>query len=163
MKKIGVVLACGLVFGVAWGKRMSPVTLILAGLVLGLYCGAVNSLLALFHYDQLQGMFLWGTGALNQQDWSAVQFLLPRLLVAGLLAALLLRPLTLLGLDDGADPAGRGQGERPGHHRDAGQGQHAAARHLRGRDRRGQRDEQHRKHECERLERRPARPDGGPR
>ncbi len=98
---VGAIVVGGLVFGVAWGKRMSPVTLILAGLVLGLYCGAVNSLLALFHYDQLQGMFLWGTGALNQQDWSAVQFLLPRLLVAGLLAALLLRPLTLLGLDDG--------------------------------------------------------------
>ncbi|HAT3793940.1 TPA: Fe(3+)-hydroxamate ABC transporter permease FhuB [Serratia marcescens] len=97
----GAIVVGGLVFGVAWGKRMSPVTLILAGLVLGLYCGAVNSLLALFNYDQLQGMFLWGTGALNQQDWSAVQFLLPRLLVAGLLAALLLRPLTLLGLDDG--------------------------------------------------------------
>ncbi|CVH45459.1 TPA: Fe(3+)-hydroxamate ABC transporter permease FhuB [Serratia marcescens] len=98
---VGAIVVGGLVFGVAWGKRMSPVTLILAGLVLGLYCGAVNSLLALFNYDQLQGMFLWGTGALNQQDWSAVQFLLPRLLVAGLLAALLLRPLTLLGLDDG--------------------------------------------------------------
>ncbi|BEL72270.1 MULTISPECIES: Fe(3+)-hydroxamate ABC transporter permease FhuB [Serratia] len=98
---VGAIVVGGLVFGVAWGKRMSPVTLILAGLVLGLYCGAVNSLLALFNYDQLQGMFLWGTGALNQQDWSAVRFLLPRLLVAGLLAALLLRPLTLLGLDDG--------------------------------------------------------------
>jgi iron complex transport system permease protein len=98
---VGAIVVGGLVFGVAWGKRMSPVTLILAGLVLGLYCGAVNSLLALFHYDQLQGIFLWGTGALNQQDWSAVQFILPRLLVAGLLAALLLRPLTLLGLDDG--------------------------------------------------------------
>lgn len=98
---MGAIVVGGLVFGVAWGKRMSPVTLILAGLVLGLYCGAVNSLLALFHYDQLQGMFLWGTGALNQQDWSAVLFLLPRLLVAGALAALLLRPLTLLGLDDG--------------------------------------------------------------
>ncbi|HFF9519247.1 TPA: Fe(3+)-hydroxamate ABC transporter permease FhuB [Serratia marcescens] len=98
---VGAIVVGGLVFGVAWGKRMSPVTLILAGLVLGLYCGAVNSLLALFNYDQLQGMFLWGTGALNQQDWIAVQFLLPRLLVAGLLAALLLRPLTLLGLDDG--------------------------------------------------------------
>ncbi|WP_164057085.1 Fe(3+)-hydroxamate ABC transporter permease FhuB [Serratia marcescens] len=97
----GAIAVGGLVFGVAWGKRMSPVTLILAGLVLGLYCGAVNSLLALFNYDQLQGMFLWGTGALNQQDWSAVQFILPRLLVAGALAALLLRPLTLLGLDDG--------------------------------------------------------------
>ncbi len=98
---VGAIVVGGLVFGVAWGKRMSPVTLILAGLVLGLYCGAVNSLLALFHYDQLQGMFLWGTGALNQQDWSAVRLLLPRLLVAGALAALLLRPLTLLGLDDG--------------------------------------------------------------
>ncbi|HAT5002269.1 Fe(3+)-hydroxamate ABC transporter permease FhuB [Serratia marcescens] len=98
---VGAIVVGGLVFGVAWGKRMSPVTLILAGLVLGLYCGAVNSLLALFHYDQLQGMFLWGTGALNQQDWSAVQFILPRLLVASALAALLLRPLTLLGLDDG--------------------------------------------------------------
>jgi ABC-type Fe3+-siderophore transport system permease subunit len=98
---VGAIVVGGLVFGVAWGKRMSPVTLILAGLVLGLYCGAVNSMLALFHYDQLQGMFLWGTGALNQQDWSAVQFILPRLLVAGALAALLLRPLTLLGLDDG--------------------------------------------------------------
>ncbi|CAI1005782.1 Iron(III)-hydroxamate import system permease protein fhuB [Serratia marcescens] len=98
---VGAIVVGGLVFGVAWGKRMSPVTLILAGLVLGLYCGAVNSLLALFHYDQLQGMFLWGTGALNQQDWSTVQFILPRLLVAGVLAALLLRPLTLLGLDDG--------------------------------------------------------------
>ncbi|MBS7522520.1 Fe(3+)-hydroxamate ABC transporter permease FhuB [Serratia ureilytica] len=98
---VGAIAVGGLVLGVAWGKRMSPVTLILAGLVLGLYCGAVNSLLALFNYDQLQGMFLWGTGALNQQDWSAVQFILPRLLVAGLLAALLLRPLTLLGLDDG--------------------------------------------------------------
>ncbi|MBH2874904.1 Fe(3+)-hydroxamate ABC transporter permease FhuB [Serratia marcescens] len=98
---VGAIVVGGLVFGVAWGKRMSPVTLILAGLVLGLYCGAVNSRLALFHYDQLQGMFLWRTGALNQQDWSAVQFILPRLLVAGALAALVLRPRTLLGLDDG--------------------------------------------------------------
>jgi ABC-type Fe3+-siderophore transport system permease subunit len=47
---------CGgaLVFGVAWGKRLSPVTLILAGLVVSLYCGAINQLLVLFHHDQLQ-------------------------------------------------------------------------------------------------------------
>lgn len=97
----GAIVVGALVFGVAWGKRMSPVTLILAGLVLGLYCGAVSSLLALFNYEQLQGLFLWSTGSLNQQDWSAVQFILPRLLLAALLAALLIRPLTLLGLDDG--------------------------------------------------------------
>ncbi len=44
---------------------------------------------------------MWSSGALNQQDWSTVQFLLPRLLISGILAAFLIRPLTLLGLDDG--------------------------------------------------------------
>lgn len=43
-----------IVFGVAWGKRLSPVTLILAGLVVSLYCGAINQLLVIFHHDQLQ-------------------------------------------------------------------------------------------------------------
>ncbi|HEY1847319.1 MAG TPA: Fe(3+)-hydroxamate ABC transporter permease FhuB [Buttiauxella sp.] len=90
-----------LVFGVAWGKRLSPVTLILAGLVLSLYCGAVNQLLAIFHHDQLQNMFLWSTGALNQQDWNSVNGLWPRLVGGLLLTLLLLRPLTLMGLDDG--------------------------------------------------------------
>ncbi len=95
-------LAIGvLVFGVAWGKRLSPVTLILAGLVLSLYCSAVNNLLALFHYQQLENVFLWSSGALNQQDWHGVAFLLPRLAIALLLSMLLIRPMTLLGVDDG--------------------------------------------------------------
>ncbi|AIR65269.1 iron ABC transporter [Cedecea neteri] len=98
---IGAAVVGLLVFGVAWGKRMSPVTLILAGLVLSLYCGAVNQLLAIFHHDQLQNMFLWSTGSLNQQDWSSVESLWPRLLGGLLLTLLLLRPLTLMGLDDG--------------------------------------------------------------
>ncbi|MBS0968941.1 Fe(3+)-hydroxamate ABC transporter permease FhuB [Chimaeribacter arupi] len=97
----GALLVGVLVFGVAWGKRMSPVTLILAGLVLSLYCGAVNGLLALFNYDQLQSLFLWSSGALNQQDWHIAGFLWPRLVLALVLALLLLRPMTLLGLDDG--------------------------------------------------------------
>lgn len=90
-----------LVFGVAWGKRLSPVTLILAGLVVSLYCGAINQLLALFHHDQLQSMFLWSTGTLTQTDWSGVQQLWPKLIGVALLTLLLLRPLTLMGLDDG--------------------------------------------------------------
>jgi len=98
---IGAAVVGLVVFGVAWGRRLSPVTLILAGLVLSLYCGAVNQLLAIFNYDQLQNMFLWSTGSLNQQDWSSVQTLWPRLLGGLVLTLLLLRPLTLMGLDDG--------------------------------------------------------------
>lgn len=97
----GSVIVGLLVFGVAWGKRLSPVTLILAGLVLSLYCGAINQLLALFHHDQLQSMFLWSTGSLNQNDWQQVQNVWPRLLGGVLLTLVMLRPLTLMGLDDG--------------------------------------------------------------
>ncbi|WP_230492831.1 Fe(3+)-hydroxamate ABC transporter permease FhuB [Martelella alba] len=98
---IGALAIGGLVFGVSWGRRLSPVTLILAGLVLGLYCGAARSLLALFNYEQLQSIFLWSSGMLNQQDWNSVRFLWPRLAVGLLAVLLMLRPLTLLGLDDG--------------------------------------------------------------
>jgi len=89
------------VFGVAWNKRLSPITLILAGLVVSLYCGAVNQLIVIFHHDQLQSVFLWSTGALNQTDWSVVSRLWPQLLGGVMLTLLLLRPLTLMGLDDG--------------------------------------------------------------
>ncbi|MGF6436876.1 Fe(3+)-hydroxamate ABC transporter permease FhuB [Kosakonia sp. 1610] len=98
---LGACAVGALVFGVAWGKRLSPVTLILAGLVVSLYCGAINQLLALFHHDQLQSMFLWSTGTLTQTDWSVVQHLWPQLLGGTVLTLLLLRPLTLMGLDDG--------------------------------------------------------------
>lgn len=47
------------------GENVSPVTLILAGLVVSLYCGAINQLLVLFHHDQLQRC-LWSTGTLTR-------------------------------------------------------------------------------------------------
>ena len=97
----GACIVGALVFGVAWGKRLSPVTLILAGLVVSLYCGAINQLLVIFHHDQLQSMFLWSTGTLTQTDWSIVQRLWPQLIGGVMLTLLRLRPLTLMGLDDG--------------------------------------------------------------
>ncbi|KOC87265.1 Fe(3+)-hydroxamate ABC transporter permease FhuB [Winslowiella iniecta] len=97
----GAIVIGLLVMLVASGKRMSPVTLILAGLMLGMYCGAVKSLLALFNHDRLQSLFIWSSGMLNQNDWSNVTFLWPRMLLAVLLIALMIRPLNLLGLEDG--------------------------------------------------------------
>lgn len=89
-----------LVFGLAWNRALSPVSLVLAGLIVTLYCGALSSALALFHRDYLVGIFLWGAGFLTQQDWSAAAFLAPRLAAAVALIALMMRPLTLLGLND---------------------------------------------------------------
>ncbi len=97
----GALLVGALVFSVAWCKRLSPVTLILAGLVLSLYSCAVNQIFAIFNHDQLQNMFLWSTGTLNQMSWDSVTQLWPRLVLALALSLALLRPLTLMGLDDG--------------------------------------------------------------
>ena len=74
-------------------------TLILTGLVLSFYTGSVNQIFSIFNHDQLMNMFLWSTGALNQMDGHNVAMLWPRLLLAFVVA--LLRPLTLMGLDDG--------------------------------------------------------------
>ncbi len=69
--------------------------------MVSLYCGALNQLMVIFHHDQLQSMFLWSTGTLTQTDWSVAQRLWPQLLGGAILTLLLLRPLTLMGLDDG--------------------------------------------------------------
>lgn len=95
----GACIVGALVFGVARGKRLSPVTLILAGLVVSLYCGAINQLLVIFHHDQLQSMFLWSTGTLTQTDWGGVQRLWPQLLGG----------VMLTGAVTPADPDGAGR------------------------------------------------------
>lgn len=97
---VGAVAAGAIVFGVVSGRRMSPITLILAGLVVGLYCGAVKSLLTLFNHERLQSLFLWGSGMLNQYDWGAVSFLWPRMLIGLVIMLLMIRPLAMLALDD---------------------------------------------------------------
>ncbi|MEM6051279.1 Fe(3+)-hydroxamate ABC transporter permease FhuB [Erwinia sp. P7711] len=97
----GAIVVGLIVFGIAWGKRLSPVTLILAGLVMSMYCGAVNQILGLFNHERLQSMFLWSTGTLNQMDWHSVSFIWPKLLVGFVISLLLLRPMALMGLDDG--------------------------------------------------------------
>lgn len=97
---LGGLLAGGVVLLVSWGRRLSPVTLILSGLVVGLYASSVKTLLALFNHERLQSLFLWSSGMLNQYDWSQVQFLWPRLLLVLLAVLLMLRPLGLLALED---------------------------------------------------------------
>ncbi|MFH1556684.1 MAG: Fe(3+)-hydroxamate ABC transporter permease FhuB, partial [Pseudomonadota bacterium] len=48
----------------------------------------------------LRNIFVWGTGSLVQNDWSAASYLTPRLIVTFLVALFFIRPFNLLGLDD---------------------------------------------------------------
>lgn len=93
-------LASLLVFALAWRRALAPLTLILAGLVVTLYLSAMNVTLMLVQQQDLNAVFIWGSGSLSQNSWSGVQFLLPRLAIGLLLLLPLLRPLALLELDD---------------------------------------------------------------
>ncbi len=93
-------LAMGLVFALAWRRQLNPVVIVFAGLVINLYLAAISMGLLLFFQEELKGLLVWGSGSLVQNSWSGVSYLLPRLLLAAVLAAVLVRPLAVLELDD---------------------------------------------------------------
>ncbi|WP_372399445.1 Fe(3+)-hydroxamate ABC transporter permease FhuB [Azospirillum sp. HJ39] len=97
----GAGLSAAALLALSWRKGLSPVTVVLAGLVLSLYAGSVSGVMVLFNHDLLIGLFLWGAGFLDQQDWGMAAFLAPRLAVLAVAALLVLRPLVLLGLGEG--------------------------------------------------------------
>ncbi|HET8792070.1 MAG TPA: Fe(3+)-hydroxamate ABC transporter permease FhuB [Modicisalibacter sp.] len=96
----GGALAMGLVFVLAWRRGLAPMVVVLAGLVVNLYFGALGVTLLLFHHEELKGLMIWGAGSLSQNNWDGVMFLWPRLLVSVLLAFVMLKPLAVLELDD---------------------------------------------------------------
>lgn len=93
-------LAMGLVFALAWRRQLNPVVIVFAGLVINLYLAAISMGLLLFFQEELKGLLVWGSGSLAQNSWSGVGYLLPRFLLAAMLAAVLVRPLAVLELDD---------------------------------------------------------------
>ena len=96
----GATTAILLILWVGLPHRLQPLILILAGLMTTMVCGAISATIALFHDRGLTSLFLWGSGSLNQNDWSAVTFLVPRVSICFLVLALVVRPMTLLSLAD---------------------------------------------------------------
>ncbi|WP_417330212.1 Fe(3+)-hydroxamate ABC transporter permease FhuB [Halomonas cupida] len=95
----GGAAAMALVFALSW-RRLTPGVVVLAGLVVNLYFGAISVVTLLFHQEELKGLLVWGAGSMAQNGWDNVSYLLPRLVIAGAAAIWLTRPLALLELDD---------------------------------------------------------------
>lgn len=81
-------------------RAFSPVSIVLAGLVVSLYCGALSAMLILVKDRYLASLFIWGSGSLSQQSWQPSIALAWRLAIIAIPLVFLVRPLALLDLGD---------------------------------------------------------------
>lgn len=104
---IGSAVVAILVVGLGARRGFSPFSLVLAGLVISLWCGALSAVLMLLNSHYLVSLFIWGAGSLAQQSWDIPISLLWKLAVIATGCALIIRPLSLLELgEDGASARG---------------------------------------------------------
>ena len=94
----GGLLAAALVMALTWRLGFSPVSVILAGLVITFFMGAVNMAFLLLKGEWLGSLYIWGAGSLAQNNWGPFLDLTPRILILSLALTLLMRPLQLLQL-----------------------------------------------------------------
>lgn len=97
---VGGFITTAIIYALSRHRGMSPLTLLLTGMVVGLFCSALQNGLVLFHHEQMQSLFIWNSGNLAQNDWSVVTQLLPFLLAITALTFISARALALLNLSD---------------------------------------------------------------
>jgi ferric hydroxamate transport system permease protein len=101
----GVALAGGLaavafILMLNWRRDLEPVSVILAGMMVSLTATAASAALILANGEYMFSLFIWGGGTLAQQGWGPTFDLAMRLVLVAGASLLLLRPLTILGLDE---------------------------------------------------------------
>jgi len=92
--------AVAIVLALSWRRGLDPVTVAISGMIVSLIAASLSVTLILARGEYAMSIHIWGAGALNQQDWNGVISLAPRLAAGIVAAALLLRPLNVLALDD---------------------------------------------------------------
>lgn len=98
----GGATAVALVTALSWRRGLDPVTVVIAGMTVALMAAAASAAVILARGEYVLSIFIWGAGSLHQQNWNAALVIAGRLVLGAGAAALLLRPLAVLALDDAA-------------------------------------------------------------
>ncbi|SFG67937.1 iron complex transport system permease protein [Halobacillus alkaliphilus] len=83
---VGGILTFAAVYLLSGAGNATPVRMVLAGMIVTFLFSSLTSVLQIFYENETQGLFLWGSGTLIQNNWDGVQFSLP-LIAAGMLTA----------------------------------------------------------------------------
>ncbi len=96
----GGLVAVGLVLALSWRRSFDPVTVAVSGLIVSMITASLTITFILARGEYALSVSIWGAGSLSQQDWQGVLSLAPRLSIGAIAAAILIRPLNVLALDD---------------------------------------------------------------
>lgn len=97
---VGGLAAVALILALNWRRDLEPVSVVLAGMMVSLTATAASAALILANGEYMFSLFIWGGGTLAQQGWAPTLSIALRLLLVAGASLLLLRPLTIFGLDD---------------------------------------------------------------
>ncbi|MED1856390.1 Fe(3+)-hydroxamate ABC transporter permease FhuB [Brevibacillus reuszeri] len=96
----GGILAAVAVYSMAGGRKGSPVRVALSGMIVTLVFSSLTSAIILFNEETTQGIFLWGSGSLKQNDWSGVAFSWPLIIGGIVVGCLMARQLDVLSFNE---------------------------------------------------------------
>jgi iron complex transport system permease protein len=91
-------LAALIVMALAARRGFAPVTVTIAGMLVGMLASAIATALTLGQGHYLLSLVIWNGGALSQDSWHGVFRLIGVLILGGAGAAFLVRPLVVLSL-----------------------------------------------------------------
>ncbi|MTH77133.1 Fe(3+)-hydroxamate ABC transporter permease FhuB [Paracoccus aestuariivivens] len=94
----GAGMATAIVMGIGARRAFAPVTMVIAGMLVGMTTSAIATAITLARGEYLLSLVIWNGGSLVQQDWSGVRSLALVLVIGGVGALLLARPLRVLSL-----------------------------------------------------------------
>ncbi|WP_392562424.1 Fe(3+)-hydroxamate ABC transporter permease FhuB [Orbus sturtevantii] len=97
---IGALLALCVVLALSYRQQFLSTRMLLAGLVLNLYLGAIAAIIVIFNPESSQALFQWEAGSLVQDSWQDVIKLAIVSVVCLALFMLLSRALQIMQLSD---------------------------------------------------------------
>lgn len=99
---LGAILSLLMVFSLAWRRSRDTVSLILAGVVVQAFLGAVLSFAVTIAGTKLHTIVFWMMGSLTFANWNDVLFLIPYLIICYILIYAFYRSLNILSLGEQA-------------------------------------------------------------
>lgn len=89
-----------LVFALGARQAFEPVTMVVAGMLIGMTAASLSAALTLSQGEYLMSLATWNGGSLSQQDWSVAGTMFMQLAVLALATLPLIRPLAALEIGD---------------------------------------------------------------